>query len=257
MIFKGREHPLSFEQECQFLKNLGFGVELLPSIENYNECRYCRRNWPRLVEATKEMLVSMRSRSDGPTLEEWKEQIECAKLLNADIVTDLRSLRVAENDNHKNFDFTSQIVKYSRKNNVRLCIETGSLPAVKQIGEKFDSIAYCLDVGFANIDPVYSFKQYVDELAERTVHLHLTDNYGLRDDHQPPGLRGGISVKNWNYLLETLNRYNADVIGSLEMAPSMPGIMIHQACEYLFDVLNWPNRPLKKPDLSKVSYHPV
>jgi len=257
MIFKGREHPLSFEQECQFLKALGFGVELLPNIENYNECRYNRRNWSRLADATKEMLVTMRSRSDGPTLEEWQEQIECARVLGANIVTDLRSLRVAEDGENKDFDFASNVVKFSEHNEVKLCIETGPLPAIKQVAEKFDSVGYCLDIGFANLDPVYSFKQYSDELAERTVHLHLTDNYGRRDDHQPPGLRGGIPMEDWNYLLQALNKYDADVIGSLEMSPSMPGVMIHQACEFLFDVLNWPNRPKKKPDLSNVSYNPV
>ena len=257
MVFKGREHPLSFEQECQFLKSLGFGVELLPNIENYNECRYSRKNWSRLLEATKDMLVSMRSRNDGPTLEEWQEQIECARLLRANIVTDLRSLRVAEGCDHKDFDFASEVIGCAEQNDVKLCIETGSLPAIKQVADKFDSVGCCLDIGFINLDPIYSFKKYLDELAEKTCHIHLTDNYGRRDDHQPPGLRNGINKQDWSYLLQALNKYNADVIGSLEMAPSMPDIMIHQACEFLFDVLKWPNRPQKKLDLSNVSYNPV
>ena len=73
MVFWGREHPLSFEQECQFLQSLGFGIELWPNIKGQNECRYERRNWPRLAAATSDMLVAMRSRYDSPTLEQWAE----------------------------------------------------------------------------------------------------------------------------------------------------------------------------------------
>ena len=63
MVFWGREHPLSFEQECQFLKSLGFGIELWPTIKGQSDCRYQKRNWTRLISATKDMLVAMRSRS--------------------------------------------------------------------------------------------------------------------------------------------------------------------------------------------------
>ena len=95
MVFWWREHNLSFEQECEFLKSLGFGVELWPAIRGHSDCRYDRRNWSRLKEATKDMFVSMHSRNDGPTLQEWDEQIQCAKMLNAPIVADLPSLCVS------------------------------------------------------------------------------------------------------------------------------------------------------------------
>ena len=94
MIFWGREHPLSFEQECQFLASLGFGIELLPNIKGQHECRYDRRNWSRLTAATEGMQVVMRSRDDRPNLEQWAEQIECAKLLGANIVASLMSLGI-------------------------------------------------------------------------------------------------------------------------------------------------------------------
>jgi hypothetical protein len=62
MLFWWRENNLSLEQECQFLKSQGFGIELWPTIRGQEECRYERRNWPRLAAATDGMLVSMRSR---------------------------------------------------------------------------------------------------------------------------------------------------------------------------------------------------
>jgi len=260
MVFWWRENNLSFEQECRFLSSLGFGVELWPNIKDQNECRYDRRNWPRLVDAVGDMLVSMRSRIGCPTLEQWSEQIECAKLLGADIVTDLRNLRIRDDvelDPSGAGDFAAEVVKLAEENDVKLCLETGSLQTLRDVREKFESIWYCLDTGYANLDPQFGFNRYVDDLAERVAHLHLTDNYGRIDDHEPPGLRGGIPRKHWEYLLNALRKYDNDVIGSLEMCPCMPAVMIRQASEFLFDELKWPNRPQKQPGYAGVAYNPA
>jgi sugar phosphate isomerase/epimerase len=138
-----------------------------------------------------------------------------------------------------------------------LCLETGRLQTLKRLSEKFQSLWYCLDTGYANLDPVFTFRQYVDELAERVAHLHLTDNYGQCDDHEPPGLKGGIPRENWDYLLDTLNKYDNDVVGSLEMFPCMPAVMIRQASEFLFDELKWPSPPQKQPGYAGVTYNPT
>lgn len=243
MIFWWRENPLTFEQDCQLLRSMGFGVELWPDIRGESDCRYERQNWPRLVAATQGMVVSMLSRSDNPTLEQWNEQIECAKLLDADIVTDLRSFGIPDAPEIDGFDFAADVVKLAQDNNVKLCLETGSPIALKRAGERFENIWYCLDTSYAYLNSEFPFKQYVDELAPRVSHLHLADNYGQRDDHAPPGLRGGMPRENWDYLLETLSKYNNDIIASLEMYPSMPAVLIRQASEFLFGELNWPNPP--------------
>ena len=259
MVFWWRENRLSFEQECEFIGSRGFGIELWPNIKGHSECRYERRNWPRLAAATDGMLVSMRSRcdNDGLTLEQWNEQIECAKLLDANIVTSLQSLGVPDGTEVNGCNFIAEVVKLAELNNVKLCLETGNLATLKQVGEKFESLCYCLDTGYANLDPEFSFKQYVDDLAPRVAHLHLTDNYGQTDDHEPPGLRGGISRNNWVYLLNALSRYNNDIVGSFEMCPCMPSVMIRQASEFLFDELKWPNRPRKQPGHAGVIYNPT
>lgn len=257
MVFWWREHPLSFEQECQYLKSLGFGVELWPTIRGQSECRYARRNWPRLETATQNMLVSMRSRTDRPTLEQWAEQIECATMLNANVVTELRSLDIDHHAKLNGTDFAAEVVKMADEHNVRLCLETGPLATMISVGERFPSLAFCLDTGYANIDPDYSFKQYIDELAPRVAHLHLTDNYGQIDDHEPPGLHGGIAREHWDYLLDALSRYDNDIVGAFEMCPCTPGVMIRQASEFLFDVLKWPNRPSREPGYTDMTYNPT
>jgi sugar phosphate isomerase/epimerase len=255
MVFWGREHPLSFEQECQFLRSLGFGVELLPNIKGYSECRYERRNWPRLVDATQDMLVSMRTRNDRPSLEQWDEQIQCAKMLKANIVTDLKSLRIPDNHELDDCSFAEDVVRIAEQNEVKLCLETGRLRTLTKVGERFSSIYYCLDTGHANLDPECSFRQYVDDMAERVMHLHLTDNYGHSDDHEAPGLRGGIERENWDYLLEALNRCDNDVVGSFEMCPCMPAVMIRKASEFMFDELKWPNPPHEIAGAARAAYH--
>lgn len=257
MVFWWREHPLSFEQECQFLKSLGFGVELWPTLKGQNECRYERRNWPRLASATQGMLVSMRSRTDQPSLEQWAEQIECAKLLNAHIVAELQSLRVTHSMELDNCDFAAEVVKMAEASNVRLCVETGPLSTLKRLREKFESIWFCLDTGYANLDPESGFRRYVDDLGARVGHLHLTDNYGQTDDHEPPGLNGGIPRQHWDYLLTTLSKYDHEVVGAFEMCPCTPGVMIRQASEFLFDVLKWPNRPQNHHCDTSLSYNPT
>jgi sugar phosphate isomerase/epimerase len=262
MLFWGRENHLSFEQECQFLRSMGFGVELWPTIKGDSDCRYERRNWPRLAAATEGMLVSMCSRNDEPTLEKWDEQIGCAKLLGANIVADLKSLGIPTDYAFADLSAEAlakveEVVKLAELNNVKLCLETGWLPMLKQVGEKFESIWYCLDTGYANLDLQFSFKQYVDELGERVAHLHLSDNYGHMDDHQPPGMRGGISRRSWDYLLNVLGKYNNDVIGSFEVCPPLPAVMLRQANEFLFGVSKWPNRPQKQPGSAGIAYNPT
>jgi sugar phosphate isomerase/epimerase len=257
MLFWGRENRLSFEQDCHFIKSHGFGVELWPNIKGEEECRYNRRNWPRLAGATEGMLIALYSRNDEPTLQQWEEQIECAKLLNANIVTNLRSFGIPDGPDVNGYDFSAEVVKLADSNKVKLCLETGNLEKLKLLGEKFESVYYCLDTGYANLDPQFTFKEYTDQLAERVIHLHLTDNYGRTDDHEPPGLRGGISRENWDYLLGALDKYNNDIIGALEMCPCMPVVMIRQASEFLFDELKWPDKPQKRPSFAQTGYDPL
>lgn len=257
MVFWGREHPLSFEQECQFLTSLGFGIELWPNIKGQTECRYERRNWSRLAAATAGMKVAMRSRDDNPTLQQWIEQIECAKLLKATIVTDLRSFGIPEDQELNGSAFAGEVVDVAMQNDVKLCLETGRLGILQQAGERYQSVWYCLDTGFAHVDSEHPFRQYVNDLAPRVAHLHLTDNYGLVDDHVPPGLQGGMPREDWDYLLEVLNKYDNDIVGSLEMCPCMPSVMIRQASEFLFDSLKWPNRPQRRRGYADIGYNPI
>jgi sugar phosphate isomerase/epimerase len=256
MVFWGRQNRLSLEQECDLLRSLGFGVELWPNTGGLDECSYDKRNWPRLVAATEGMLVSMRSRNDKPSIEQWDEQIECAKLLGANIIADLQSLGVGQNREVGDWDYLGDIVRMAEDNQIKLCIETGALDVMKQIGDRFSSVWYCLDTGYVSTDSEHSFGDYVDALAGRTAHLHLAENYGGFDNHRPLGCQCGIAKEDWDHLLKSLNKYDNDVIGSLEMTPCIPVEMIRRASVFLFDGLKWPNRPKKPAEHRKATLRP-
>ena len=257
MVFWWRENHLSFEQECEYLRSLGFGIQIWPTMRGHTECRFESRNWTRLREATRHMAVALHSRDDGPTLDEWDEQLRCAQMLNARIVTDLRSLCVCDKLDVADWDFVEKVVTRADQYRVQLCIENGRPDVLLKLGEQFDTIRYCIDTGHAHLNENHSFKEVVDALSPKTTYLHLTDNYGRIDDHEPPGVRGGIDKENWDYLLECLQRHNNDVIASLQMVPCMPGTMIRQSSKFLFDFLGWPNRPAPEPGHDEMSYRPI
>jgi hypothetical protein len=63
------------------------------------------------------------------------------------------------------------------------------------------------------------------------------------DEHMPVGCCRGVPAADWKYLLDVLGKYDNEIIGSLEMSPCAPAVMIRHASDYLFDVLGWPGRP--------------
>lgn len=257
MVFWWREHHLSFEMECDFLKSLGYGIEIWPSIRGHNDCRFEKRNWSRLKDATNDMKVALHGRVDGPTLKEWKEQILCAKYLSAKMTTHPESLCISDTLDIADWDFAKDVVKIAQENDVPLAVEMGTLPAMLEIGEKLDYITYCFNTGHANIDEENSFKDYVDKLGDRVDFVHLTDNYGNIDDHQPPGIGSGIKKQDWQYLLDTLAKNGKDITAAFEMYPSMPGLLIKRAQDFMFNEMNWPNQPQKETGHEERHYRPM
>jgi sugar phosphate isomerase/epimerase len=256
-VFWWRENHLSFELECDFLKGLGYGVEIWPTMKGNDDCRYIKRKWPRLKLATEDMLVTIHGRDDGPTINEWAEQIECAKMLDTCIVAGLDSLCISDQLGLADWGFVKDVMDIASLHKVPICIETGTLPVLLKLSEKFDTIKFCLDTGFANIDPDANFEKYVDSLAEKTTYLHLADNYGTHSDHEPPGVSGGMAHENWKYLLDGLAKYDNDIIATFEMTPSLPGTMIRESAKFIFDQQGWPDPPKAQANIDHTSYRPV
>ena len=128
------------------------------------------------------MTVVLHSRDDGPTLDEWDEQLRCAQMLDARVVTNLHSLCVSDKLGVADWDFTESVIKRAEQYGVQLCVENGHPDVLLELGEKFETVRYCFDTGHARLSENHTFRQIVDVLSPKTTYLHLTDNYGRIHD---------------------------------------------------------------------------
>ena len=65
-------------------------------------------------------------------------------------------------------------------------------------------IGVCLDIGHANYSRT-PMEQWFSELGEKIGYMHLSDNYGLYDDHIPLG-EGTVDFEKASRLWRTLDR---------------------------------------------------
>ena len=94
------------------------------------------------------------------------------------------------------------------KNNIVLALENGSeseeeLEKLIALADEFDhpNVGYCFDTGHANCYAGRDVEKLLAMMAKRIAVLHLHDNYGSFDDHNPPG--GG--TVNWETLVPKLH----------------------------------------------------
>ena len=88
-----------------------------------------------------------------------------------------------------------------------LALENGSeepeeMQKMFDIAEEFDSphVGYCFDTGHAHCYGTRDINELLEKMASRIAVLHLHDNYGSFDDHNPPG--GGTI--DWSSLVPKL-----------------------------------------------------
>ncbi len=111
-----------------------------------------------------------------------------------------------------------ELIPVMEKNNVMITIEnmwTDNFEIIRTLLGEYspDHLGLCYDSGHAN-DPRLNGMDHLDTLRDRLKTLHLHDNNGTGDQHQPP-FYGNV---NWERLAEIIanSAYNAPV--SFEMA---------------------------------------
>ncbi len=257
MVFQWPEDNISFSQKCEFVKSLGFGVELWANIRGQAVCRYAGRNWDELAAATENMPVLLHSRTDSPTIEQWKEQIECAKLLGADIVTDMKNFGIVDVSDFKCNDFSSQIVKLAEASQIKLCVEADDLSLAKAIKHKFESVWFSFNVCRAYTDAIFTFKEYVDDLAERVAHIQpWTCDEEMQTQKQKNVFYRAFN-ENRKYLLNCLEKYQNEVFVSLHLCPSILALSKAQVIGAVRYSHNLPNLPQEQPLWAAVVYNAV
>ena len=68
-------------------------------------------------------------------------------------------------------------------------LPTYSMRYLRELIGKLDraNIGVCFDTGHYNVRPEGAIADVIKALSQRIVHLHLTDNHGLCDEHLAPG----------------------------------------------------------------------
>jgi sugar phosphate isomerase/epimerase len=87
----------------------------------------------------------------------------------------------------------------------------------REIFARCPDLYLLLDVGHANIDvPKNQTREYLFSLADRLVHVHLSDNDGTADQHLPLGApaKGGVS---WRRVAADLKSFGYDGTVTLEV----------------------------------------
>lgn len=154
-----------------------------------------------------------------------------AKALGAKVcVCHLPNLEPRAKDMKRDIEILSRLADITMENDLKLAIET---PPYEYIIEIVDAMNRG-DVGI-NLDTGHTFLQGASPakaaraIGKRLFTLHLQDNFGTNDDHQPPGL-GKID---WR---ETLKAFkDIEYSGPLMLELTGGGVKARRADKYLKD----------------------
>jgi len=92
--------------------------------------------------------------------------------------------------------FWEKFLPLCRRENIKIALENIWDPSpvpIKRLLHKFDLPYFkaCLDTGHAHLSSRLPLEKWLFCLREELCHLHIHDNFGLEDEHLPPG-RGCI-----------------------------------------------------------------
>ena len=116
-------------------------------------------------------------------------------------------------------DSLNQMVPIAESMGLTLMLENFIAPfdwpgTFVKILESVPKLEVHLDVGHANLCPECGrLEDFFEVLADRIIHLHLSDNKGNDDDHLPLG----AGVIDWEWVARTLKQYNYDGSVTLEV----------------------------------------
>ena len=137
-----------------------------------------------------------------------------------------------------------EAVEWAARVNIELCLENlfpqltpfGSTAEWEQRFTRYPQLGMTLDVGHAHIGPdgMTRILTFIRRFASRLRHLHVSDNFGRRDDHLPVG-GGGIdfpavaaALRRISYqggiTLEIFSENREDLVSSRERLKALLGL---------------------------------
>ena len=115
-----------------------------------------------------------------------------------------------------------RLVSYGKSKGVRVAMENSphnlhQLKPFREILHRVPDLKLLYDIGHGNIDTPKSLtRDYLFDLRDRLVHIHLSDNDGTGDDHLPLAApkRGGLRIAQE---FQQLRNFNYDETVTLEI----------------------------------------
>lgn len=252
----------SLEQVVAEVATAGYGVELWPSWYSWEWTSperegmvanridlYAEQERQRLAEILRGVRSSWHTDGDN-TIEGYNRKIDTVADVGSKVLV-VHASNLLLDGPDPDFDFAAAVLDYAREKNVRIALENASegeleedsslwnLSLMKRAIERFDDLGICLDTTHVQKFKRFPLVEYIDVLADRICHLHISDalgdDVGIGRLHTQPGT-GKIPAEDWRYLLDALKEVGFAGEAVLEIKPLTP-IRIAEQTEKYFSSL--------------------
>ena len=252
----------SLEQVVAEVAAAGYGVELWPSWYSWEWTSperegmvanridlYAEQERQRLAEILRGVRSSWHTDGDN-TIEGYNRKIDTVADVGSKVLV-VHASNLLLDGPDPDFDFAAEVLDYAREKNVKIALENASegeleedsslwnLSLMKRAIERFDVLGICLDTTHVQKFKRFPLAEYIDVLADRICHLHISDalgdDVGIGRLHTQPGT-GKIPAEDWRYLLDALREVGFAGEAVLEIKPLTP-IRIAEQTEKYFSSL--------------------
>ena len=232
----------------------GYGLELFLDW-HIDPGLFVRSNWPAVKRrCSNRTRLSLHTRVTKTfSAETIREEIDLCRYLEAELlVLHPISLGIEANTlelcpsvelNDDDLQRILGIVKYAEQQDVILALENGTLEILKWVRdglkEKTDTKYFriCVDTGHANLhrerDHTYLLR-LLEEFRDELIQIHISDNFGTKDDHGLPG-KGSIDWRGVRSTLKTIGFKGPFVF---ELRTSPPPESTEKAREFMLELLD-------------------
>jgi len=93
-------------------------------------------------------------------------------------------------------------------------LENGPVDIILEIIKTLDmpELGFTLDTGHAFMDD-YDLRKCIQDAGEKLIHTHIADNFGISDDHLPPGM----GLIQWQDVMKELKAVNYSGVQMVEL----------------------------------------
>jgi sugar phosphate isomerase/epimerase len=101
----------------------------------------------------------------------------------------------------ENIEHVEKIALMAKNHGLKAALENGPVKIIMEIIETLDipELGFALDTGHACRDS-YDIPESIKRAGKKLVHTHLADNFGITDDHLPPG----VGIIQWGDVMKEL-----------------------------------------------------